>query len=151
MKKELIDTVIECIEEFTKAYERSVRCLRSLRTRARTLPSDLFSQGLAYVLTLTAARSAREFIELGLSSESCSDVIGRADDLRRKLGVGDEEFGYAIYGALLAFILKKLGVVKEVTFADLVRSSISNPVRENMALEVAGWLKRMVEAYIHER
>lgn len=140
MRSEIIPKISECVEEISRSPDVRER----FRGRARDIPSDIFSRGLAYALTYTAARSSARAVEKGLMITSCKDLVkGIADE-----EMSPEEKGYALYGALLLYILKEAGVLKATTFSEAVRSVLGNPMIEVYASSAAEWIKRLAEAYI---
>lgn len=138
--------VFECIEACLKRWGGQIDELKRLRARARSLPAEVFAKGLAYTLVLIASRSSREAIEVGLNANKCEDVV----DKIRSAGYRGEKIGYALYGAILAYVLKSSGFTKATTFKDFVNQAFNDHMllaRTPIALE---WIKRLAEAYIHE-
>lgn len=121
--------------------------LRSFRARARSIPSDMFMHGFIYTITLLAARSSRSILEKGLKEVDCKNIVKEISSLK---GVGSDERGYGLYGAMILYILKRLNALKSETFNDLIREASGNSVIEFKTRIVLEWLKRFSEAYIEE-
>jgi len=127
---------------------------KSFRTRARQEVSNIAFSGLPLTIAVIASRSSAAALEEALRDMDPGDFIGRvcsdskyASELNLER---DEDKAYAIYGFSLLYALKALGVTKERTLADFIKGGASSPLVQAMALEVATWIKRFAEAYIHE-
>jgi CRISPR type III-B/RAMP module-associated protein Cmr5 len=142
--KEVVSEVLDCIESLINGRSLREDILKKFRARARTLPVDLYTHGLAYTLTIIAARSNKEAIEKGLTGTKCIDVIKSVENIFDDV----EEKSYGIYGAIITYLLKKLGVIRSSTFKDLINEVLSNYVADLRAREILEWLKRFTEAYI---
>lgn len=154
--EDLVRIVTECVSGFTKKLgDRgfSEDMLSSFRSRAREVPTLIFMRGLPYALVYIASRSNQEVFRLGLIAENCEDLSSKILDYVEKKGLGDkaEKTGYVIYGALLAFAMKKVGIVGVGDFEFLMKSVIDNPLASAKANIVADWIKRFAEAYITEK
>jgi len=127
---------------------------KSFRARARQEVSNIAFSGLPLTIAVIASRSSAAALEEALRDMDPGDFIGRvcsdikyASDLNLK---EDEDKAYAIYGFSLLYALKALGAIKERTLAEFIKGVASSPLVQAMALEVATWIKRFAEAYIHE-
>ena len=115
--------------------------------------SDLYSSGVAYVVSICAARSSAMAVELGLSASKLEDFIKVIEDkdVAKKYGIsGDEEYSYAIYGASILYALKALGLLNANKLSDAIRELLGNTLADRKAFQFAIWLKRFAEAYIYE-
>lgn len=142
--KEVISEALNCVESLVSGRGSKEEILQRFRTRARSIPVNLYTHGLAYVLTIIAARSSRDAIEKGLTGMKCVDIIKDVEGIFRDT----EEKSYGIYGAIITYLLKKAEIIKSSTFKDLVNEVLSNYVADLRAREVFEWLKRFTEAYI---
>lgn len=143
---EVVKYSLSCIEALiNEKVDKDV--LRSFRARARSIPSDMFMHGFIYTMTLLAARSSRSILEKGLKEIDCKNIVKEISSLK---GVGSDERGYGLYGAMILYILKRLNALKSETFNDLIREASGNPVIEFKTRIVLEWLKRFSEAYIEE-
>jgi len=111
------------------------------------MPEYSFTRGLAYTIVFIASKSSKDLVETGLTAQKCEDVINKIKE--SKIG-SEEEESYAIYGAVLLYIAKKLGIVKGNKFEGIVYDVMRSPVVEIKMWSVLDWLKRVTEAYIHE-
>ncbi|MEM1646481.1 MAG: type III-B CRISPR module-associated protein Cmr5 [Ignisphaera sp.] len=145
-EKLLLDTTLECINEITSRYQSSSDIAKKVRTRARSIPEYSFTRGLAYTLVFIASKSGKDLVEIGLSAQECKDIFDKID----KNDIGSEEKSYAIYGAVLLHIARKLGIVKGDKFEEVVYDIMNSPAAEIKMWNVLDWLKRITEAYIHE-
>ncbi|MEM1772135.1 MAG: type III-B CRISPR module-associated protein Cmr5 [Ignisphaera sp.] len=145
-EKLLLDTTLECINEITSRYQSSSDIAKKVRTRARSIPEYSFTRGLAYTLVFIASKSGKDLVEIGLKAQKCKDIIDEID----KKDIGNEEKSYAIYGAVLLHIARKLGIVKGDKFEEVVYDIMKSPAAEIKMWSVLDWLKRITEAYIHE-
>jgi len=59
-----------------------------------------------------------------------------------------ENISYGLYGAVLAYILRKAGIIESKSFAGLIRETLTKPTLEVKARPVLEWIKRFAEAYI---
>lgn len=148
-EKDIVNLALECIESCINIWGPDSEELKRLRARARSIGSEYMSKGLAYTITLLAARSNREAIEVGLNANSCKDVVDGIQKLREQHRLGLEELSYALYGAILAFMVKKLGLTNAVTFGDFLRHALSSPALELRVFSIIEWIKRMTEAYVY--
>lgn len=144
LRNEITLKISSCIE--TIATKTSPEMKKKFRSRARDIAPDIFSKGLAYVLIYTAARSSARLVEKGLLVADCETMIKEIDGERIK----DEEKGYAVYGALLLFILKEMNILRSKTFSEAIKSVLNDPTIEIYASKAAEWIKRFAEAYIEE-
>lgn len=150
-RDKLVGIALQIAEGVAKLPDGKVK--ESFRARCRSLISDLYTSGAAYVLVVAAARSSAEAAEKGLSAKTADEVVGIAGDKERyrELGLeGGEDVGYAVYCASLLYALKEAGVLHAARFADAVRELQGNVLADRVAFEFASWLKRFAEAYIHE-
>jgi len=109
--------------------------------------TDLYVNGTAYVISMCAARSSAEAVELGLTAPRLDDLLEEV----RKNSLARQEPGYAIYGAVLLYALRQLGVLENCrTLGDALRELMDNHFADRKAYYFASWLKRFTEAYIHE-
>lgn len=152
-----IESVVKTIAECVSAFRSELRGsedqdrLKSFRSRARDIPTLVFTRGLAYALVYVASRSSEEAFRLGLTAIGCSDLSKKIRE--RVSNMKAEESGYVLYGALLAFAMKTYGIIVEVSgdpFERLVKASLEDPVINARALEVVEWIKRFAEAYVAE-
>lgn len=139
IEKMIVPILVDCVEKISQS-----KSAKRFKSRARDLPTDLFTRGLAYTLTYIAARSSATLVEIGLTVNSCDELISNLE----KSNVDEEELGYALYGALILFSIKKMGLLRKTRFADIVKEALSNHVLDHYAMIVAEWTKRLAEAYI---
>jgi len=126
---------------------------RSFRARARSLITDLYVNGISYVVTICAARSSANAVELGLTSKTPDDFIRVYvnERLAKKMGLKkSESYGYAIYGASLLYALRMLNIIKSTKLSDAIRELMNNSLADRKAYQFVVWLKRFAEAYIYE-
>jgi CRISPR type III-B/RAMP module-associated protein Cmr5 len=142
--KEVISEALSCIESLVSGRNSKEEILQRFRTRARSIPADLYIHGLAYTLTIIAARSSKDALEKGLTGMKCVDVIKSVEGMFN----GVEEKSYGIYGAIITYLLKKAEIIKSNTFKELINEVLNNYVIDLRAREVFEWLKRFAEAYI---
>ena len=151
-EKRLAELALEAVEKICTECKDQDK-LKSFKSRARSLVSDMYSSGTAYVVSVTAARSSAAAVEIGLRARSLDDILRLCSDeaYSRKLGLdGSEDVGYAIYGALLLHALKEMHALSADRLSDTIRKLWGNTLAERVALRVATWLKRFAEAYIHD-
>ncbi len=146
-EKLLLDSILECTNQIISKYNSSSEIAKKIRTRARSMPEYSFTRGLAYTIVFIASKSSKDLVETGLTAQKCEDVINKIKE--SKIG-SEEEESYAIYGAVLLYIAKKLGIVKGNKFEGIVYDVMRSPVVEIKMWSVLDWLKRVTEAYIHE-
>jgi len=145
--KEVISEALSCIESLVGGRNPKEEILQRFRTRARSIPADLYIHGLAYTLTIIAARSSKDALEKGLTGMTgmkCVDVIKSVEGMFGSV----EEKSYGIYGAIITYLLKKAEIIKSNTFKELINEVLNNYVIDLRAREVFEWLKRFAEAYI---
>lgn len=153
----IVDLIATCVEKIStetldKDPKKDRELKRSLRSRARDLPSELFSKGLAYTLAYTSSRGSLRIIELGLKADSCDQLLSA---IKNTMGsesskLSETMFGYSVYGALLLLSLKKAGVIKGSKLSEVIREAMAKPEVEVVVQAHAEWIKRFVEAYIEE-
>ncbi|MEM4976256.1 MAG: type III-B CRISPR module-associated protein Cmr5 [Desulfurococcaceae archaeon] len=141
----LIKSVLECINHITSKYGPSSDIAKKVRARARSMPEYSFTRGLVYTLVFVASKSSKDLVEIGLKEQRCEDVINKIEESK----ASSEEKSYAIYGAILLHIARKLNIVKEDKFEEAVRD-LRSPATEVKMWYVLDWLKRFAEAYIYE-
>lgn len=155
-EKEIVSTVINCVtlalSYVTNNKKLTNDDIKSLRSRARDLPALLLTRGFPYVVVYIASRSSYEVFEKGLASSKCEEVIDGVINLKSEGGkekLKGEEVGYALYGALLSYVMKSAKMIPEEkkTFKDLIEYSLNRPSLNVRASIVAEWIKRVVEAY----
>jgi len=149
---EIVKDVVECIElvaDLGKVKDGS-EIASGFRTRARSIPSVLFTNGFTYTITLLAARSSRSLIELGFR-DSCKAIVNEAAKMFNEGRADEEETSYGLYGALLVYLLRKMEAIKASNFKELVTESIDNTALDLKAWQVIEWVKRFAEAYIEEK
>jgi CRISPR type III-B/RAMP module-associated protein Cmr5 len=149
---EIVRDVVECVElvaELGKVKDGS-NIVSGFRTRARSIPSVLFTNGFTYTITLLAARSSRSLIELGFR-DSCKSIVDEATKMFNEKKADKEETSYGLYGALLVYLLRKIGAIKALNFKELVTESIGNTALDLKAWQVVEWVKRFAEAFIEEK
>ncbi|OYT56517.1 MAG: type III-B CRISPR module-associated protein Cmr5 [Desulfurococcales archaeon ex4484_217_2] len=146
----IVEYALSIVSNIAKTYNKEVK--DSFRARARSFASDVFFNGAAYVFSVTASRSSAKAVEYGLKENNLEKLINayKNMDFLKKLSLKEkaEEIAYALYGSLLLFVLKNIGVLKASTLAEAIRASIGNIVIDKNASEVAIWFKRFAEAYI---
>jgi CRISPR type III-B/RAMP module-associated protein Cmr5 len=148
----IVDLIVSCVEKTSsetldKNPENDKKLKKSLRSRARELPSELFSRGLAYVLAYISSRGSLRIIEAGLKADRCDQMLNTIKDSGK---LSETEFGYSVYGAILLLSLKKAGVVRGNKLSEVIREAMAKPEVEIAAQAYAEWIKRFVEAYIEE-
>ncbi|MCS7099860.1 MAG: type III-B CRISPR module-associated protein Cmr5 [Sulfolobales archaeon] len=156
MTENLVKIVTECVSGFKKKLGDkgfSEDMLSSFRSRAREAPTLIFMRGLPYTLVYVASRSSQEVFSLGLNAETCEDLSSKILKYIEEKNLRDkaEKTGYVIYGALLAFAMKKAGVTRAGDFESLIKSVLNDPLASTRASTVADWIKRFAEAYIAEK
>lgn len=153
-EKPLIELVLECINVVVSSYGSSKEVVKKIRTRARSIPEEAFIKGLVYALTFTASKSGKSVIEIGLKATKCEDIINTIKDIVNKSTdskPSEEELSYGIYGAILLYIAKSVGIIKGDKFEQVIHEMLEKPaVVELKMWNVLDWLKRIAEAYIHE-
>jgi CRISPR type III-B/RAMP module-associated protein Cmr5 len=149
VKPEVVSTLVDCFEYLSNELNDAEA--RTLRSRARDMPAELVSKGFSYVIVLTASRGDLKVVELGLTSTSCQEIVKSARDRVRDRKLDIEDIGYALYGAILLFSLKKLGAIGEEKFSKLVERSLKDPILNQTAYTVMDWIKRLAEAYLERR
>ncbi|MCS7111680.1 MAG: type III-B CRISPR module-associated protein Cmr5 [Ignisphaera sp.] len=153
--KLMVEQVFSCINSIIERYAGSKNragVVKRFRARARSLPQEVFSRGLAYTLVYIAARSSRDAVERGLEEKitECRDVVNSVGELADKTNMGEEELSYALYGAVILYLAKRLGIVKLNRLESIVCEALNNVVLEVKMWPVIDWLKRVAEAYISE-
>jgi len=147
--KTIIELTLECVENIA-ALSSQKECrdvVKKFRSRARETPTYAFTNGLAYVITLLAARSSRNVVEHGfMKVGSCSDIVNKVISERGALK--DEELSYGLYGAILVYIIKKADLIASNNFGELVREALNNSTLDVKVRPVFEWIKRFAEAYI---
>ena len=150
-RRELIELALDIVERICRNCDDD--CKKRFRTRARNLVADIYTSGVAYVISVVAARSSAAAVEIGLSANSVDEIIKVCSDSRyaRNLGLEKaEEYSYALYGASLLYALKSTGILSANSLDEAISSLLENVIADRVALHVAMWLKRFAEAYIHE-
>ncbi|MEM1741591.1 MAG: type III-B CRISPR module-associated protein Cmr5 [Desulfurococcaceae archaeon] len=147
MNEELLHSILECINQITSKYGSSTDIARKIRSRARSIPAYSFTKGLVYSLVYIASRSSKDLVEIGLKAQKCEEIIVKIMEDK----MSNEEKSYAIYGAILLYIAKKLNIVKGEGFDEIICDITRSPVAEIKMWSVLDWFKRFTEAYIHER
>jgi hypothetical protein len=135
-----IDFAVECTKAVAEVKSRDIQSRYA--SRARSLISDLYVLGPAYVVAVAAARSSKDAVELGLRAESCREVVEGVMNARE----GPEWKAYALYGAVLLYTMKKVGVVSSTSFEDVL-VELKRPSSALKSREVARWIKLLAEAY----
>ena len=149
---EIVKDVVECIELVAGLgkVEGGSEIASRFKTRARSIPPVLFTNGFTYTITLLAARSSRSLIELGFR-DSCKAMVDEAVKMFNERRADEEETSYGLYGALLVYLLRRTGAIKASNFKELVTESIGNTALDLKAWQVVEWVKRFAEAYIEEK
>jgi len=151
-EKRLIELALDAVGKICEGCKEDER--KSFRARARSLISDMYASGVAYVVSLAAARSSARAVELGLTANSLDDIIVKLCGDRehvKELGLGGaEDRGYALYGSLLLYALRQAGVLSAGRLSEAIKSLWGNAAADRVALHAATWLKRFAEAYIYE-
>lgn len=146
---DVVKTIAECVSTYKREFGPYEGRLSSFRSRARDLPTLVFTRGLAYSIVYIASRSSEATFRLGLEASDCSDLSKKVQEHVKNMA--DEESGYVLYGALLAFAMKTCGMnikTAEDPLKELVEVSLKDPLVNARALEVAEWIKRFAEAYV---
>jgi len=147
-EKTIVEEALNCIEliaNYASRDKEHSEIAKKFRSRARETPVYSFTHGLAYTLTLLAARSSKSLLENGLlEAQSCKDIVERVLTSKGS----SEEISYGLYGAVLLFILKRGRIIESKTFTELVREALTKPALEVKARPVLEWIKRFAEAYI---
>ena len=142
-EKTMISLALDCVNNLLGTFGDDVK--KRFKARARDMPTELFTKGFAYMITLTAARSNASLVEVGLRASRCADIMDRLSGSR---GLSEEEYGYAIYGAIILYILKQAGIISGSSLSDVIKSSLNDPTIDQHAILVVEWIKRLAEAYI---
>lgn len=140
VEKKIVSNITECID---KIAELPDKVKKEFRNRAREMPSELFTRGFAYMITLSAARSSSELIEVGLKASSCKDLVERLKE-------SPKINSYALYGALVIYTLKQTGIYARDTILGVIKDSLNNLIIDQYATVVVEWIKRLAEACISE-
>lgn len=147
-EKTIVEEALNCIEliaNYASRDKEHSEIAKKFRSRARETPVYSFTHGLAYTLTLLAARSSKSLLENGLlEAQSCKDVV---EHVLASKG-SSEEISYGLYGAVLLYVLKRGRIIGSKTFNELVREALTKPALEVKARPVLEWIKRFAEAYI---
>jgi len=123
--------------------------LGAFRTRARSIPTLVFTNGVAYAITFLVAKSSRTAIEIGLKASSCEEAITNAYNTAKEAKIKDtDELGYWLYSAVISYIMKHTGITNATSFKNLIEEFIGNPASGLKARIVFEWTKRFTEAYI---
>lgn len=151
MMPDVVSESLECVDKLVKSIgglnkERKERILDSFRTRARTVPTYVFTRGVAYALTFIAARGSSEAVVKGLTATSCEQAIN--DVIEKARNIGEDELGYWLYSSVIAYVMKSAKIVSSSTFKDLIKEVMENPAVNFKAKGVFEWVKRFAEAYI---
>ncbi|AKG38439.1 hypothetical protein MA03_02940 [Infirmifilum uzonense] len=150
-EKDIMELALNAVEAVTTKCSEDVKS--SFRARARNMISDLFTSGASYVISVAAARSSAYALETALSVKDVGEItrICEDHDYSKKLGVEkSDDKGYAIYGSLLLYVLKKTGILSSNKLSEAIRELQGNTYAEKILARMAIWLKRFAEAYIHE-
>lgn len=144
--RDVAKLAIECVEAVRRHAPSEVA--KSFRTRARQFHSDLYYQGVAYVIAVAAARSEKPSV-LDLKNQDCEKLVSNV----LKEVSGDEKMAYALYGGALLIALRRFGVVSSNDLTSVLKDLL-DPGRAALASQVAGvfaeWVKRMAEAFFGE-
>lgn len=150
----MVELVLECINAVVSNYGSSKGVVEKIRTRARSIPEEAFTKGLAYALIFTASKSGKSIMEIGLKVTKCEEIINTIKDMvnkRTDTKPSEEELSYGIYGAILLYIARSMGIIKGDKFEQVIYDVLEKPaVIELKMWNVLDWLKRITEAYIHE-
>lgn len=145
MESKVVDLTFTCVKHVIQKEGMKSDAVKGLRSRARDIPTMIFTQGLAYTLTFIASRSSSKVFEKALESKNCEELTSGIKELR----LSGEKIGYAIYGGMLTYIMKDLGLVNTcMNLKDLVDLAIRDPTLEVRVWPIVEWLKRVVEAYV---
>lgn len=137
----IVKTLGECFEELISRIKDD-DLLKSFRSRARDMPTEIFSKGLTYALILSASRGDLNTLQKTLIMEKCSDIIDASSKLER------EAFGYTLYASILLYVLRNMGEKLGATFKEVLQNTVNNYIVAKKAFLVADWIKRFSEAYI---
>ncbi|MEL9991501.1 MAG: CRISPR-associated protein Cmr5 [Thermoproteus sp.] len=136
----VVDLVVECTKAVGKLEDDDLK--RGYAQRARRFATDMFTLGPAYVVAVVAARSSAEAVSAGATAPTCEEVVKVVAGTKGST----EEKSYAIYGAVLLYVLKKMGLVTKTDLSDIVLE-LQDPLLHFRAYQAAEWVKRMAEAY----
>jgi CRISPR type III-B/RAMP module-associated protein Cmr5 len=143
IEKVIVSNALECIENIIRNISNE-RAKRSFRSRARDIPSDLFTRGPTYTMVYIAARSNVHSLNIAFAASDCKQIV----EYINKSDMKPEEKGYALYGAVVIHILKQIGLIKARNFTELINETLTNPVLYNYFNAIAEWIKRFAEGYI---
>lgn len=143
---QIVKITLDCVSVYRQNL--SDEELSSFRSRAREIPSLIFTRGLAYALLYVASRSSASVFDVGLNVSRCEDLTSKIKDLKKI--DSKEKMGYAVYGALIAYLLRRLGATNASKFDDLLKESLANPLMDFRVRVAVDWIKRLAEAYIVE-
>lgn len=137
---EEVKLAVEC----TKAVEgyRDDDAKRRYAQRTRHFLSDITTLGVAHVAAIASARAGKDAVEAGLRAQTCREAVERISQMRLTV----EDASYGLYGAVLLYGLKALGVVKAASLADALLE-LDSPMASSAAYQYALWLKTLAEAY----
>ena len=149
------EIALELVEELCKAcsdLHDGGEVLRAFRARARNMVTQLYFNGTALVVSICAARSSARAIEKGLKAAAVNEIAQFCNwEVANKLGLeGGEKIAYAIYGAVILYVLRTLGIIASHSFSDAIKELMDNRLADIVAWQFATWLKRFAEAYIYE-
>ncbi|MEM2590427.1 MAG: type III-B CRISPR module-associated protein Cmr5 [Zestosphaera sp.] len=147
--QDVVKTIVDCVNNFVMEFAEA-KVLSSFRKRARETPTLVFSRGLAYAMVYLASRSNEKAFKIGLNARECTDLSKSIGEYIRGKKLSEEESGYVLYGALLAFAMKVYGIVSASTFEELIKSVLKSPIASARTHELIDWIKRFAEAYIAE-
>jgi len=147
-----LEEVVNCIEQVTNirlSSKKGAEILKGFRTRARSIPTTLFTRGLAYTTILISSRSSSRLVELGLLKNSCEEIASEVARQSEEYDV--EKLSYGLYGAVILFLLRKGGVITSTKLSDMLREVVRDSSIDSKATTVFEWIKRLAEAYIAEK
>lgn len=119
--------------------------LKSFRSRARDMPTEIFIHGLTYTLMLAASRGDLNILEKTIVKNECKELVKVVNSIDSK-----EKFGYTMYTSLILFLFRKLNIDLGLSFRDILNKVVGNNALEKKAYIIADWIKRFAEAYIAE-
>ncbi len=148
-EKKIVTEILDCIESIIKNISKDNETIKSFRTRARDIPLYLFMRGPTYTMVYIAARSNVYILNKAFKASNCEElimsVIGRDQKFMR---MGSDKKGYALYGAVVIYVLKRLNLIKAGSFTELINETLNNPALYSYLSAISEWIKRFAEGYI---
>lgn len=148
IEAKLVDELVDIFSFLSKEVKKD-DLLKSLRSRARRVPTDIFTEGLSY-FTITCVSKGRFLDDFDQAFKEITNG-NKLKDVLSKQNSEKEEYGYGSYLLILAYLLKKLEIVKkDLDLGGFLKEATTKPYLTERALFLADWIKRFAEAYLPE-